>query len=66
MSRPMNRRFGKEVFRVPDDIYRKCLEHGVTSNDIMNEKKKFAMLGIDCTYSTAAAAALKEKTRLNW
>lgn len=65
MSR-MNRRIDGRVFRMPDDLWNRCLEHGVTSNDILREKKRFNVLGVDCTYSTAAAAALKEKTRLKW
>jgi len=64
--RLLTRRIDGMVVRMPDDLWMKCKEHGVTSQDIMSEWKRFNMLGVKATYSTAAAAALREKTRIKW
>jgi hypothetical protein len=64
MKRTTKRRLGGKVFHMDENIWRRCKECGVTASDVLREKRRYNMMGIDVTMNTAAAAALDRKTRL--
>jgi len=60
-------RIDKEVFRMPRELHKECLMHGVTSSDIKRHRNNWLALGIDpkfATQQTAALRALEDKKRM--
>lgn len=63
IRRAVSRRVGAKVFVLSEDLWRNCKEYNVSDKDILREYNRFQVMGIPVTYSTAAAAALREKKR---